>query len=189
MKLTGFRSLAGVAFLSLLNVTTSLAQRGELGLSLGPLLAVTTTEKGIGPGVELGAQYNVSDRSGILLLGQASSLDVVLTNRAGSYGYTNSIISLFTGYRDRFTQSGFYTQLLLGPDWSGGGLSVPRLTFDDLSDWSAVFGVGRRWQLKDRWHVDFGVDYVHGYDRRFQIKGAFVGIVRRPRVAEKAAGQ
>jgi hypothetical protein len=176
-----------IAIVCLSGMSQVVAQQGELGISAGPFLTFPTLDKGVGRGIEIGASYNFSNRSSILLLGQHSSVKRERENRAGAYDFTTGITSLFAGYRYQVTKSGAYAQAMVGPDWVGK-IYTPRLSLDDLSDWSAVAGIGHRFSPHRSFKFDVGADYIHGYVRRFQIKACIISIAHRSERVAKSAG-
>lgn len=150
------------------------AQKNEKSISAGPLVSFPLDKHVIpayrtGPGLEVMGQYNISDKSALLL--QTVLASYGSTN--GITGYRMNGISLFSlkgGYKYRFSPSGYYLDALVGTDTESPG---------HFTSISYTIGGGKRFMIKKIYFIDAGIDYIDGdVVRRLNIKATF-SLLRR----------
>jgi hypothetical protein len=149
------------------------AQKGETSIAAGPLLSFPLGDESAngksdlkpGIGLEAMGQYNLSDRSALLLKVTFASWSY---KDSLQYYYDRKRLTLFTpqaGYRYQFGQSGFFLNGLVGVD----------IDFHDaFVSGSFTFGGGKRFMMNESRFIDVGVDLI-GADgpTRLNIKGLF----------------
>ena len=149
------------------------AQKGETSIAAGPLLSFplgTETQNGksnLKPGIGLEAmgQYNLSDRSALLL--KVTWASWAYKDSARYYEGTKRLTLLTTqaGYGYQFGESGFFLNGLVGVD----------IDFHDgFASASFSVGGGKRFTVQESRFIDVGIDLV-GADAqaRVNIKGLF----------------
>jgi hypothetical protein len=149
------------------------AQKGEASIAAGPLFSFplgTETRSGesdLKPAIGLEAigQYNVSDRSALLL--KVTIVSWAYKDSARYYYDTKRLTLLTTqgGYQYQFGESGFFVNGLVGID----------IDFDDaFISGSFSLGAGKRFFIKESRFVDVGIDLI-GADApsRVNIKALF----------------
>lgn len=147
-----------------------LTQKGEKSISVGPLVSFPQREGYYGyqktsVGLEAIGQYNVTNKSGLLL--QVQFTQVRMDKEFTRYRQYTSL-SLKGGYRYQFTNSGFYTNVL-------GGVEKDR---DGYMAMSAALGAGKRFPVKNGYFIDSGIDYIVGSPSRLNIKAVFSLLLR-----------
>ena len=145
------------------------AQKGEKIIIAGPLISFPlglesgTSNINPGIGVELIGQWNISNRSALLL-----------KTTLASWGYKEhitaydanrfSLLTFQAGYRYQFGIAGFFVDGLVGLDLD---------LHDSYTTGSFTLGVGKRFINKERF-IDVGIDLVGGdAEERVNIKILF----------------
>ena len=135
------------------------AQKGDKSIAVGPLLSFPlatesrTGQSDLKPGVGLEAigQYNLSYRSALLL-----------KMTLASWGYKKGVtydtkrltfLSLQSGYKFKFGNSGFFVNGLVGTDTE---------LKDGFTTISFTLGAGKRFTVRDDRFIDAGIDLVGG---------------------------
>ena len=149
------------------------AQKGETSISAGPLFSFPISNRfqndlSLGVGVEATLQYNLSQKSALLL--QLDLASYSLMNRAISHDSRLSLLSIKGGYRYQFINSAFYGNVLAGITQSYDGYMAGCL----------ALGAGKRFIVKDIYFIDAGLDYITGDQDRINIKAAF-SLLQRPK--------
>lgn len=147
------------------------AQKGEVCISAGPLLsfgtkAFTNVQLTTGPGLEVGGQYNFTNRSAGVAEAGISSF--IIKNRTGpnpGTRYRKQINSFKIGYRYTFGETGIYSNVLYGIDGYGNSIEGTSAI--------SILGVGRRFTLKNLYFIDAGIDWISSIYPRLNIKAAF----------------
>lgn len=154
------------------------AQQDVASIAAGPFVAVPARWSNVsnnylklGGGLVIIGQYNLSNRSALLL---QPGLAVYGTKPSLDYtGRSIFISSLYGGYKYSFGSAGYFLNGLAG----FSSYSVHHISSTDF-----VLGGGKRFIIKDASFIDAGVDFVFGdTDNRFNIKVAF-SLLRRPKV-------
>lgn len=142
------------------------AQKGEKSIAVGPLISFPLgLESGItdlkpGPGAEIIGQYNLSNKSAVLLKTTLTSF-AYKEVRSSMGGQRFSLLSLQGGYRYQFGASGFFVDGLVGVDID---------LQDSFTTGAFTLGTGKRFIKKERF-IDVGVDLVGAdTEARFNIK-------------------
>jgi len=154
-------------------LTTSLleyahAQKGDKSISIGPLVSFPLANHRIpnyktGIGIEVTGQYNMSDKSSLLLQAGLSSFGAEQLTDYHEKSLT--LISLKGGYKYDITSSGFFIAGLLGTDIEPA---------DEFSSISFTIGAGKRFAVKNNYFIDAGIDFIGGdTENRVNIKVAF----------------
>lgn len=132
------------------------AQKGTKSIAAGPLVSFPTglyrSDFSLKPGVGVEAigQYHFSNRSSVLLQTSLASFP----GRNPYRGYIKQRLSLFSlsgGYQYQLSNTGFFTNALVGID------------YDNYTRYSGMvlrLGAGKRILLKDAYFIDAGVDYI-----------------------------
>ncbi len=147
------------------------AQKGEVCISAGPLLSFGTKAYAIvqlktGPGLEVGGQYNFTNRSaGVAEAGISSFIIKDRTGPNPGTRYRKQINSFKIGYRYTFGGTGIYSNILYGID----DYQNPITGTSTIS----ILGVGKRFTVKDLYFIDAGIDWISSIYARFNIKAAF----------------
>ena len=147
------------------------AQKGEVSIGAGPLLsfgtkAFTHGQLNTGLGLEVGVQYNFTDRSATVAEAGFASFSV--KKRIGPVmgtRYRNSVNSFKIGYRYTFGATGIYSNILYGID----DYQDPLEGTSTIS----ILGIGKRFTFKNLHFIDAGVDWISSIYPRFNIKATF----------------
>ena len=160
-----------IAFLFLFSGIFELvqAQKGEKTITAGPLISFplglesASSNFKIGLGVELVGQWNISNRSGLLLKTTLASWGY--KERMTTYGDNRfSLLTFQGGYRYLFGTAGFFADGLVGIDLD---------LHDNYTTVCFTLGLGKRFINKGR-YIDVGVDLVGGdAEERLNIKVLF----------------
>ncbi len=163
-----------IVILSLSNIVS--AQKGDFSVSGGPMLSLPQndndfpTRLSTGLGVEIMGQYNVSNRSSLILQTNWASYGTKSVFRIDTGSFPRrTIFSFRGGYRYQFGSSGVFTHILGGTE-RYSGTNGNNSTF--------ALGLGKRFVFKESYFVDAGIDCVsRTTDFMFNIKVLF-GFVR-----------
>jgi hypothetical protein len=144
------------------------AQKGERSLAAGLLLAFPEkysryrdfTNWKTGVGIEGIGQYNLSEKSALLL-----QLQVIRFSGRYYSGFTEFPMHEFSaavkgGYRYQFDPSGFFINALVGYELSSG--YTP-----------AALGVGKRFLLHNSRFLDAGIEYAGGEISSYRLRVVF----------------
>ncbi|MBE7172787.1 MAG: hypothetical protein INR73_19585 [Williamsia sp.] len=148
------------------------AQKGAKSIAAGPLISFPlATESGGGRsnlnpgfGLEAVGQYNLSDKSALLLKATLASWGYkYIFNPYGAKRLT--LLTLQGGYKYQFGSSGFFINGLLGTDIE---------LRDTYASISFTVGAGKRFILKNNRFIDAGIDVVGGdAEGRVNLKAIF----------------
>ena len=145
------------------------AQKGEKTLTGGPLISIPlglesgTSDINPGIGVELIGQWNISNRSALLLKTTLASWGY--KERMTTYGDNRfSLLTFQGGYRYLFGTAGFFADGMVGIDLDLN---------ENYTTGCFTLGLGKRFINKGR-YIDVGIDLVGGdADERLNIKVLF----------------
>jgi hypothetical protein len=146
------------------------AQKGEKSIAAGPLISfpLGLESRGshykTGLGAEILGQYNVSNRSALLL--KITLASWAYKERYVLYGAKRlSFLTLQGGYRYRFGTSGYFMDGLVGVDMD---------LHDSFTSVSFTLGAGKRLIVNEERFFDVGIDFVGGdAEERLNIKVLF----------------
>jgi hypothetical protein len=155
------------------------AQKGAVSIAAGPLISIPVafrearvyTNLKPGAGIVAIGQYNVSDKSALLLqMGLAVYGNKYYFNYYGQRRI--SIFSLQGGYKYHLGSRGYFINGLAG--------------FDSYSNYGSAIcfglGAGKQFIIKEAYFINGGVDYMFGdTDPRFNFKAAF-SLCRKPKI-------
>jgi hypothetical protein len=145
------------------------AQKGEKAVAAGPLISFPlglesrTSGFKIGVGAEIIGQYNVSNKSALLLKTGLTSW-AYKESVSNYYAKRLSLLTLQGGYRYQFSTSGFFIDGLVGLDIDLN---------DTYTSASFTLGASKRFTKKERF-IDVGIDFVGAdAEERVNIKVLF----------------
>ena len=130
------------------------AQKGDKSISAGPLISFPLENNKIpgfktGLGIEATGQYNISNKSAMLL--QAGLTSFGRKQVINNFEKGLLLISLKGGYKCNIGSSGFFINGLAGAD-----IEVA----EGFSSISFTVGAGKRFAVKDIYIIDAGIDYI-----------------------------
>jgi hypothetical protein len=149
---------------------TAQAQKGEKSIAAGPLISfplgleTRTSNFKTGIGAEIIGQYNVSNRSAVLLKTTLASW-AYNERMSADDAKRLTFLTFQGGYRYRFGASGFFVDGLVGVDID---------LHDSYPTASFTLGAGRRFMVNEERFFDVGIDIVGAdSEERINIKVLF----------------
>lgn len=165
-----------LCLLTIIVHSQSYSQKGNASIVAGPLISFPLGKFGhesyykTGLGVEVTGQYNISERSSLILQSGFNSFGV--KNTYLSIAENLTLLTLKGGYKYELHNSGFFLNGLVGTD-----IDVS----DGFTTISFTLGAGKRFPVKKVYFIDAGLDFIDGdTERRLNFKLAY-SIWQRPK--------